>query len=142
MKHKLIMESWRKFVNEVEEDNPCRDGYEMVGTKTKDGKEVPNCVPKEDSLTEKDEPIEEKVDKESMPCNKQSTASQRPLSALWTTYPTPRKALSVRLSVGHVFYPIERKRTHVSMCVRFWVTQPERPKGAKDEVKEARRALN
>lgn len=27
------------------EDNPCWKGYEPVGTKTKDGKEVPNCVP-------------------------------------------------------------------------------------------------
>lgn len=32
---------------EVEEmENPCWDGYEMVGTKMKNGKEVPNCVPK------------------------------------------------------------------------------------------------
>ena len=70
---KLIMENWRKFVNEAEEDNPCWDGYEMIGTKMKDGKEVPNCVPKEDSLTEEDEPIEEKVDKDSMPCNEPRT---------------------------------------------------------------------
>lgn len=27
------------------DENPCWDGYEMVGTKMKDGKEVPNCVP-------------------------------------------------------------------------------------------------
>jgi hypothetical protein len=30
-------------------ENPCWDGYEMVGTKTKNGKEVPNCVPKDAS---------------------------------------------------------------------------------------------
>jgi hypothetical protein len=30
----------------VEDENPCWKGYEMVGMKTKDGKEVPNCVPK------------------------------------------------------------------------------------------------
>jgi hypothetical protein len=30
----------------VNESDPCWDGYEMVGMKTKDGKEVPNCVPK------------------------------------------------------------------------------------------------
>jgi hypothetical protein len=37
-------------INEEEEDdNPCWDGYEMVGMKKKNGKEVPNCVPiKED----------------------------------------------------------------------------------------------
>jgi len=26
--------------------DPCWKGYEMVGTKKKKGKEVPNCVPK------------------------------------------------------------------------------------------------
>jgi hypothetical protein len=35
-----------------EMDNPCWKGYEMVGTKTKDGKEVPNCVPKNESIKE------------------------------------------------------------------------------------------
>lgn len=30
-------------------ENPCWKGYEMVGTKTKDGKEVPNCVPIKES---------------------------------------------------------------------------------------------
>jgi len=29
-----------------EAKKPCWDGYEMVGTKEKDDKEVPNCVPK------------------------------------------------------------------------------------------------
>lgn len=29
--------------------NPCWDGYEMAGTKEKNGKEVPNCVPVEEA---------------------------------------------------------------------------------------------
>ena len=29
-------------------EDPCWKGYEMVGTKKKGGKEVPNCVPKEE----------------------------------------------------------------------------------------------
>ena len=28
-----------------EMENPCWKGYEMIGTKSKDGREVPNCVP-------------------------------------------------------------------------------------------------
>ena len=28
-------------------DNPCWKGYHPVGTKEKDGRTVPNCVPKE-----------------------------------------------------------------------------------------------
>jgi len=31
---------------------PCWDGYEQIGTKTKDGKEVPNCVPLKTELEE------------------------------------------------------------------------------------------
>jgi hypothetical protein len=35
------------------EEDPCWDDYEMVGMKDKDGKKVPNCVPKEsDELEE------------------------------------------------------------------------------------------
>ena len=30
-----------------EQENPCWDGYKQVGTKMKNGKEVPNCVPEE-----------------------------------------------------------------------------------------------
>lgn len=33
-------------------DDPCWKDYEMVGTKTKNGKQVPNCVPKEDTGTD------------------------------------------------------------------------------------------
>lgn len=36
----------------TEEENPCWDGYEMVGMKMKDGKEVPNCVPKQNENEE------------------------------------------------------------------------------------------
>ena len=43
-----------------EEENPCWDGYEMVGMKEKDGKEVPNCVPKE-SVGEKGDMISEEI---------------------------------------------------------------------------------
>ena len=33
----------------TEDDDPCWDGYEMIGMKKKNGKEVPNCVPKKES---------------------------------------------------------------------------------------------
>jgi hypothetical protein len=36
-----------KAVNMIE-PNPCWDGYEAIGTKIVDGREVPNCVPIED----------------------------------------------------------------------------------------------
>lgn len=38
------------YISELSEDNdPCWDNYEMVGMKTKDGEEVPNCVPKNEA---------------------------------------------------------------------------------------------
>lgn len=46
---------WMEFeqliaeVNKRDEDDPCWEGYTQVGTKMKDGKKVPNCVPIEES---------------------------------------------------------------------------------------------
>ena len=34
-------------------EDPCWSGYQMVGMKKKDGKEVPNCVPKASSAKKK-----------------------------------------------------------------------------------------
>ena len=46
------------ITEDKDEDDPCWDGYEMVGMKKdKDGNEVPNCVPKEknESVVKEDE---------------------------------------------------------------------------------------
>jgi len=39
-----FMEKKAKSVKE--DDDPCWDGYEQIGMKEKNGKQVPNCVPK------------------------------------------------------------------------------------------------
>jgi len=39
-------------VSHEELKSPCWDGYEQIGTKMKDGKEVPNCVPLKTELDE------------------------------------------------------------------------------------------
>jgi hypothetical protein len=36
-----------------DEKDPCWKNYEQVGMKTKDGKKVPNCVPKESKSKKK-----------------------------------------------------------------------------------------
>jgi hypothetical protein len=58
-----ILESYgvRFFEGELTEslrnpkDNPCWKGYHPIGTKKKDGKTVPNCVPKNESIEEVNE---------------------------------------------------------------------------------------
>jgi len=40
-----IQNGWLKKAKKMSK-NPCWKGYEMIGTKKKKGKEVPNCVPK------------------------------------------------------------------------------------------------
>jgi len=46
----------RLFSKLTEEDNnPCWDGYEMIGMKEKDGKEVPNCVPLDEEILQEAE---------------------------------------------------------------------------------------
>lgn len=43
---KLAFDSKFEGINLAEEgDGPCWSGYEQIGTKTLDGREVPNCVP-------------------------------------------------------------------------------------------------
>ena len=45
--------------------DPCWKGYEMIGTKKKNGKEVPNCVPKEEACCDDcAEPLEEEAEYE------------------------------------------------------------------------------
>jgi hypothetical protein len=44
-----------KYLGEAKDEDPCWDGYRMVGYKMKNGKKVPNCVPIEDG---KPEPME------------------------------------------------------------------------------------
>jgi hypothetical protein len=39
-------------MNRLREENPCWKGYEQVGMKEKDGKQVPNCVPVKENLQE------------------------------------------------------------------------------------------
>ena len=41
------MLSFKQYIAE-KLNNPCWNGYEMIGMKKKNGKEVPNCVPKEE----------------------------------------------------------------------------------------------
>lgn len=41
------MMTFKDWLEEAKKD-PCWDDYEMIGMKKKDGKTVPNCVPKEE----------------------------------------------------------------------------------------------
>lgn len=47
--YESLMAEFDAFLSEgekVNEEDPCWDGYEQIGMKKKNGKEVPNCVPK------------------------------------------------------------------------------------------------
>lgn len=46
--HKLDGKTYYMPCESHDLKKPCWDGYEQIGTKIKDGKEVPNCVPLED----------------------------------------------------------------------------------------------
>ena len=50
---KILREETKK--TQENDSNPCWDGYEMVGMKEKDGKEVPNCVPLEEEILQEAE---------------------------------------------------------------------------------------
>lgn len=47
----------------AKKENPCWDNYEMIGTKDKDGKNVPNCVPENKEVEAKPMKVDEYWDK-------------------------------------------------------------------------------
>ena len=49
---KKIYQHVKKVNESVNEDAPCWDTHKQVGMKTKGGKQVPNCVPKGESVQE------------------------------------------------------------------------------------------
>ena len=63
-------------------------------------------------------------------------------------HPTPRIQLSVRPFVRSSvpIFDMHRTNMHRTLYIHMYdaiiITRPERPKGAKDEVKQARRATN
>ena len=58
----------KKFKDMFGEEDPCWDTHKQVGTKMKNGKEVPNCVPKEEiELDEKIAGLVTKAEKSGMP---------------------------------------------------------------------------
>lgn len=42
-----IEENMKKAQERLFEQGPCQEGYVQIGTKDKDGREVPNCVPED-----------------------------------------------------------------------------------------------
>jgi len=46
-----VLERLTEKVKKMKGEDPCWDGYQMVGHKTKNGKKVPNCVPESTRLS-------------------------------------------------------------------------------------------
>ena len=52
-KNKENADKWRMSeATELNEEDPCWDGYQQVGMKENDGKQVPNCVPLEEDAVD------------------------------------------------------------------------------------------
>lgn len=49
------MKTYKQFLEEKRKKDPCWKGYEQIGTKEKNDKEVPNCVPVKEDFEELDE---------------------------------------------------------------------------------------
>jgi hypothetical protein len=54
----------KKLIEILNENSPCWDGYKQIGMKTKNGKQVPNCVPAKNESIEDDDYDELDVDDE------------------------------------------------------------------------------
>ena len=77
---------------EMIEPNPCWEGYEAIGTKMVDGREVPNCVPIKEEM--------EKIVKEGFPIPSPEGESEEEyiskcMKAISGEYDTQEQALAV-----------------------------------------------
>ena len=75
--------------NKMKDTDPCWTGYEMVGTKKKNGKEVPNCVP---SVKEDIEQIDELSKKTLSSYMNKADTNVRDLSRKWVSGTPEQKA--------------------------------------------------
>jgi hypothetical protein len=75
---------------EMIEPNPCWEGYEAIGTKIVDGREVPNCVPIKDNQSKQEFVIPTPSADES-----ESEYIGRCMSAISGEYDTQEQALAV-----------------------------------------------
>jgi len=75
---------------EMIEPNPCWEGYEAIGTKIVDGREVPNCVPIKENQSKQEFVIPTPSADES-----ESEYIGRCMSAISGEYDTQEQALAV-----------------------------------------------
>jgi hypothetical protein len=75
---------------EMIEPNPCWEGYEAIGTKIVDGREVPNCVPIKENQSKQEFVIPTPSADES-----ESEYISRCMSAISGEYDTQEQALAV-----------------------------------------------
>ena len=69
LENALVILSEMAEAKKMKGKDPCWDGYEMIGTKKKNGKEVPNCVPKNEE-TELNQIFTEAMKKDEESSNK------------------------------------------------------------------------
>lgn len=87
---KLKMEL-SKPKEEMIEPNPCWEGYEDIGTKIVDGKEVPNCVP----IKEQQSKVKEGFPIPSPEGEDEDKYISRCISAIIDEYPEEGQAYSI-----------------------------------------------
>jgi len=93
-----------EYAEAIPDDDPCWEGYEQYGMKEKNGKEVPNCVPKSD-----EQAIEENIDlvpeppKEVKPEDNMGGAQGRAAGIMFIT--PDEEVLMIRRGMGGGDYP-------------------------------------
>lgn len=65
---KVNLNEFKSLIKQIikeENDNPCWKGYQKFGTKMKNGKEVPNCIPINEEIDENKKNFSLVIDKQS-----------------------------------------------------------------------------
>jgi hypothetical protein len=150
-KKDLIPEEWRSLsdLDDIPNegilaagDDPCWEGYEMVGWKTKGGKKVPNCVPV-DSATDTEDSEMSVQEESSKPVAEATEEQEASLSEFKYFSPEKREEMAKKgLALPDGSYPIENERDLKNAIWAFGRAKPAKKAEVKEHIITRAKALN
>lgn len=110
-KARIIMRASEFITENLKTENPCWKGYKPVGTKEKDGKTVPNCVPTTEEFANEDW---QKVNKK----DKTDGMSKKAVNAYRKEHPGSKLKTAVTKDPGKLKKGSKDSNRRKSYCAR------------------------
>ena len=139
------MGAMKEEEKKMQRDDPCWDGYEMIGKKKKNGKEVPNCVP-----TNEEVEVEVELDEDWQKVNKADKTdgmSQKAVDAYRRENPGSKLQTAVTTEPSKLKAGSKSAKRRLSFCRRMKgmkkrLTNPENARDPDSPINKALRRWN